>query len=467
VAFFNSCARALSHYICGMFEKLSKSLAESFKKLRGRGSLSEADIDATMREVRMALLEADVALPVIKDFIATLKPKLIGTEIIASVAPEQMVIKHVHDALVGLLGSETSALNLATTPPAVILMCGLQGSGKTTSTGKLAKFLREKHNKRVLVASLDIYRPAAREQLATVATQAGVDSLEIIAEEKPLAITARALEKARLGGYDVLLLDTAGRLQIDDDLMGELEQVKQRANPIETLLVADSLTGQEAVNIAKTFHERIGITGLILTRLDGDGRGGAALSMKHVTGQPIKFAGMGEGVGALEPFHPERVASRILDMGDVVSLVEKAAEAMQSDEAEKAAKRMQQGKFDMNDMLTQMRQIGKMGGLGSMLSMMPGAGKIKEAMDGREIDERMLKRQEAIILSMTKIERTDPKILNASRKRRIAIGSGVQVQDVNRLIKQYQQMETMMKQMKKMGMKGLMNAAGMKRLFGG
>jgi signal recognition particle subunit SRP54 len=346
-------------------------------------------------------------------------------------------------------------------------MCGLQGSGKTTSTGKLAKFLREKHNKRVLVASLDIYRPAAREQLATVATQAGVDSLDIIAEEKPLAITARALEKARLGGYDVLLLDTAGRLQIDDDLMGELEQVKQRANPIETLLVADSLTGQEAVNIAKTFHERIGITGLILTRLDGDGRGGAALSMKHVTGQPIKFAGMGEGVGALEPFHPERVASRILDMGDVVSLVEKAAEAMQSDEAEKVAKRMQQGKFDMNDMLTQMRQIGKMGGLGSMLSMMPGAGKIKEAMDGREIDERMLKRQEAIILSMTKIERTDPKILNASRKRRIAIGSGVQVQDVNRLIKQYQQMETMMKQMKKMGMKGLMNAAGMKRLFGG
>jgi signal recognition particle subunit SRP54 len=467
VAFFNSCTRALSHYICGMFEKLSKSLAESFKKLRGRGSLSEADIDATMREVRMALLEADVALPVIKDFIATLKPKLIGTEIIASVAPEQMVIKHVHDALVALLGSETSALNLATTPPAVILMCGLQGSGKTTSTGKLAKFLREKHNKRVLVASLDIYRPAAREQLATVATQAGVDSLDIIAEEKPLAITARALEKARLGGYDVLLLDTAGRLQIDDDLMGELEQVKQRANPIETLLVADSLTGQEAVNIAKTFHERIGITGLILTRLDGDGRGGAALSMKHVTGQPIKFAGMGEGVGALEPFHPERVASRILDMGDVVSLVEKAAEAMQSDEAEKVAKRMQQGKFDMNDMLTQMRQIGKMGGLGSMLSMMPGAGKIKEAMDGREIDERMLKRQEAIILSMTKIERTDPKILNASRKRRIAIGSGVQVQDVNRLIKQYQQMETMMKQMKKMGMKGLMNAAGMKRLFGG
>ncbi len=467
MAFFNSCTRALSHYICGMFEKLSKSLAESFKKLRGRGSLSEADIDATMREVRMALLEADVALPVIKDFIATLKPKLIGTEIIASVAPEQMVIKHVHDALVALLGSETSALNLATTPPAVILMCGLQGSGKTTSTGKLAKFLREKHNKRVLVASLDIYRPAAREQLATVATQAGVDSLDIIAEEKPLAITARALEKARLGGYDVLLLDTAGRLQIDDDLMGELEQVKQRANPIETLLVADSLTGQEAVNIAKTFHERIGITGLILTRLDGDGRGGAALSMKHVTGQPIKFAGMGEGVGALEPFHPERVASRILDMGDVVSLVEKAAEAMQSDEAEKVAKRMQQGKFDMNDMLTQMRQIGKMGGLGSMLSMMPGAGKIKEAMDGREIDERMLKRQEAIILSMTKIERTDPKILNASRKRRIAIGSGVQVQDVNRLIKQYQQMETMMKQMKKMGMKGLMNAAGMKRLFGG
>jgi len=450
-----------------MFDKLSKSLAESFKKLRGRGTLSEADIDATLREVRIALLEADVALPVIKEFIAGLKPKLIGSEIIASVSPAHMVIKHVNDALVSLLGSEASALNLATTPPAVILMCGLQGSGKTTSTGKLAKFLREKNNKRVLVASLDIYRPAAREQLATVAVQAGVDSLDIIAEEKPAAITARALEKARLGGYDVLLLDTAGRLQIDDDLMAELEQVKHQSRPIETLLVADALTGQEAVNIAKTFHERIGITGLILTRLDGDGRGGAALSMKHVTGQPIKFAGMGEGVGALEPFHPERIASRILDMGDVVSLVEKAAEVMQSEDAEKAARRMQQGAFDMNDMLTQMRQIGKMGGLGSMLSMMPGAGKIKEAMDGREIDERMLKRQEAIILSMTKAERADPKMLNASRKRRIANGSGVQVQDVNRLFKQYQQMETMMKQMKKMGMKGLMNAAGMKRLFGG
>lgn len=443
-----------------MFDKLSKSLGETFKKLRGRGVLGEADVDAALREVRIALLEADVALPVVKDFIANLKAEVVGKEIIATVSPAQMVIKLVHDALITLLGSEAATLNLATTPPAVVLMCGLQGSGKTTSTGKLAKLLREKQNKRVMVASLDIYRPAAREQLAMVAKQAGVDALDIIAEEQPLAITKRALEKARLGGYDVLLLDTAGRLQIDDALMGELEEVKRLSTPIETLLVADALTGQEAVNIAKTFHERIGITGLILTRLDGDARGGAALSMRHVTGQPIKFAGMGEAMDALEAFHPERIASRILDMGDVVSLVERAAEVMQSEDAEKAAKRMQQGKFDMNDMLQQMRQIGKMGGLGSMLGMLPGAGKIKEALDGREIDESIMKRQEAIILSMTKIERADPKLLNASRKRRIANGSGVQVQDVNRLIKQYQQMETVMKQMRKGGMKGVMNMLG-------
>jgi signal recognition particle subunit SRP54 len=443
-----------------MFERLSKSFTESFKQLGRRGVLTEADVTTAMREIRLALLDADVALPVAKAFVADVKSRIIGEQVIASVSPQQMVVKRVQDALTELLGSDTAELNLATKPPAVILMCGLQGSGKTTSSGKLAKYLHEKQHKKVMLASLDIYRPAAREQLETVAKQVGAESLPIIADEQPEAIAARALKSATLAGADVLILDTAGRLQIDDALMEELAGIKTLTNPIESLLVADALTGQEAVNIAKRFHEHIGITGIILTRLDGDGRGGAALSMRHVTGQPIKFAGMGEAMDALEPFHPQRIASRILDMGDVVSLVEKAAEVMQGAEAEKAARRMQQGVFDMNDLLQQMRQIHTMGGIGSVLNMMPGAGKIKQAMQGKEIDEHAMKQQEAIILSMTPQERAAPKILNASRKRRIANGSGTRVQDVNRLIKQQQQMATMMKQMKKMGMKGLMGQLG-------
>lgn len=450
-----------------MFDSLSKRLAASFDKLRSRGTLSETDVDAALRDIRMALLEADVALPVAKDFINGLKEKIVGEKIVASVSPGQMVVKLVHDALVELLGSESAELNLNVAAPAVILMCGLQGSGKTTSTGKLAKRLKEKQRKKVLVASLDIYRPAAQEQLATVAKVAEVASLPIVAGEKPEAITKRALHMARTEGYDVVLLDTAGRLHIDDTLMDELKAVKALSNPIETLLVADSLTGQDAVNIAKAFHESIGVTGIILTRLDGDGRGGAALSMKHITGQPIKFAGMGEKLDEFEVFHPERIAGRILDMGDVVSLVEKAAEAFSAEDAEKTMKKMQSGKFDMNDMLQQMKQIQKMGGMGAMLNMMPGAGKIQDMMGDRTIDEKAIKHQEAMILSMTAAERADPKLLNASRRRRIAIGAGRTVQDLNRLIKQYQQMETMMKQMKKMGMKGLANPANLKRLFGG
>ncbi|MFZ4124502.1 MAG: signal recognition particle protein [Rickettsiales bacterium] len=450
-----------------MFDSLSKRLSASFDKLRSRGTLSEADVDAALRDIRMALIEADVALPVAKEFIASLKEKIVGEKIVASVSPGQMVVKLVHDALVQLLGSETAEINLHTSPPAVILMCGLQGSGKTTSTGKLAKRLKEKQRKKVLVASLDIYRPAAQEQLATVAKAADVTSLPIVVGEKPETITMRALQMARTEGYDVLLLDTAGRLHIDDVLMDELKAVRDLAKPIETLLVADSLTGQDAVNIAKAFHESIGVTGIILTRLDGDGRGGAALSMKHITGQPIKFAGMGEKLDEFEVFHPERIASRILDMGDVVSFVEKAAENFSEQDAKAAMEKMQSGKFDMNDMLQQMKQIQKMGGMGAMLNMLPGAAKIQEAMKGQSIDEKRIKHQEAMILSMTKAERANPNLLNASRRRRIAIGAGRTVQELNQLIKQYQQMETMMKQMKKMGMKGLANPANLKRLFGG
>lgn len=451
-----------------MFESLSKKLTQTLDKLRSRGVLSEADVDATMREVRIALLEADVALPVVKAFVAALREKAVGEKIIESVSPAQMVIKLVHDELVALLGEENSELNLATTPPAIILMAGLQGSGKTTTTGKLALRLKDKHKKKVLVASLDVYRPAAQQQLATVAEKAGVESLPIVEGEMPEAITTRALHAARLGGFDVLLLDTAGRLHVDGELMAELKAVKALAAPIETLLVADSLTGQDAVTIATQFHEQIGITGIILTRTDADGRGGAALSMRHVTGQPIKFVGAGEKLEELEPFYPKRIASRILDMGDVVSLVERAAEAVSEAEAEAMAKKMLgEGSFDFNDMLNHMRQIGKMGGLSSMLGMLPGMGRLQDKIAEANVDDSVMKKQEAIILSMTKAERANPKLLAASRKRRIANGAGVTVQDVNRVFKQYQQMETMMKQFKKLGKGGMMNPLKLKQMFGG
>lgn len=449
-----------------MFESLSSKLTGILGSLRKRGVLSEADIDSAMREVRIALLEADVALPVVKDFVNSLKAKALGTEIIASVSPAQMVIKLVNDHLKELLGSENQTINLAAAPPVVMMMVGLQGSGKTTSTGKLSLRLKNKYNKKTLVASLDIYRPAAQMQLEQVAKQAGIDALPIVAGEKPLAITERALKEARLGGYDVLLLDTAGRLHIDEELMEELKAVKTLANPLETLLVADSLTGQDAVNIAKTFNEQVGVTGIILTRVDGDGRGGAALSMRAVTGQPIKFIGVGEKLSEFEEFHPERVASRILDMGDIVSLVEKAAETISVEETEKMAKRMMEGVFDFNDLLDQLRKMHKMGGIGGMMKLLPGMGQLKEKMAEAKIDPKILARQEAIILSMTAKERANPQIINAKRRIRIATGAGLTVQDVNKLIKQQQQMQDMMKKLKKMGAKGLMRG-GLGQLFGG
>jgi len=449
-----------------MFSSLSNKLGDIFTRLRKRGVLTEADIDAVMREVRIALLEADVALPVVKEFIASLKVKALGAEVVQSVSPAQMVIKLVNDHIAELLGSEHQALNLAAEPPVVIMMVGLQGSGKTTSTGKLGLRLKNKHNKKVLVASLDVYRPAAQKQLEQVATKAGVFSLPIVEGEKPLQITERALKAARLEGYDVLLLDTAGRLHIDTELMDELKAVKERAKPLETLLVADALTGQDAVNIAKAFHDQIGVTGIVLTRIDGDGRGGAALSMRSVTGQPIKFMGVGEKIDEFEEFHPERIASRILDMGDIVSLVEKAAENVTSQEAEAMAAKMMEGQFDFNDLLDQLRKMKKMGGIGSMMKMLPGMGAMKEKLAGANVDENMLSKQEAIILSMTAKERKHPKLLNGSRRVRIAKGAGVDVQAVNRVVKQHQQMQDMMKKLKKIGQKGMMRG-GLQNLMKG
>lgn len=448
-----------------MFNSLSNKITGVLGKLRGRGVLTEADIEAALREVRIALLEADVALPVVKNFTQSLKEKALGAEVIKSISPAQMVIKLVQDHLTELLGSEYSELNLAATPPVVILMAGLQGSGKTTSTGKLALRLKTRLNKKILLASLDVYRPAAQKQLEVLAEQTQVGSLPIIEGEKPLEITKRALSTGKLEGYDVILLDTAGRLHIDDELMQELNDVKQLANPVETLLVADALTGQDAVNIARQFHEKIGVTGIILTRLDGDGRGGAALSMRSITGQPIKFAGVGEKLTDFEEFHPARIAGRILDMGDVVSLVERAAETLDKEEAEKMAAKFQEGSFDFDDLLSQLRNMKKMGGIGSLMGMLPGIGKIKDKLADANLDETVLARQEAIILSMTRKERKNPKLLNGSRKQRIALGSGTTVQDINKLYKAWQQMETMMKQMRKLGKKGFLRNNNLKNFL--
>ncbi|HEU5047626.1 MAG TPA: signal recognition particle protein [Rickettsiales bacterium] len=448
-----------------MFNSLSTKINGVLNKLRGRGALTEADIDEALREVRIALLEADVALPVVKQFTQSLKEKAVGAEVVKSISPGQMVIKLVQDHLTELLGSESAELNLAATPPVVILMAGLQGSGKTTSTGKLALRLKNRMGKKILLASLDVYRPAAQKQLEVLAQQAGVGSLPIVEGEKPEAIARRALTTGKQEGYDIIMLDSAGRLHIDDELMDELKNVKQIANPLETLLVADALTGQDAVNIARQFHEKIGVTGIILTRLDGDGRGGAALSMRSITGQPIKFAGVGEKLTDFEEFHPARIASRILDMGDVVSLVERAVENIDKEEAEKMAAKFQEGSFDFDDLLSQLRNMKKMGGLGSLMGMLPGIGKIKDKMGEANIDENILAKQEAIIMSMTKKERKNPKLLNGSRKLRIAKGSGTTVQDVNKLFKAWQQMEGMMKQMRKLGKKGFLRSGGLKNFL--
>ncbi|HEX6112918.1 MAG TPA: signal recognition particle protein [Geminicoccaceae bacterium] len=436
-----------------MFESLSGRLNDVFDRLKRRGALREADVEAALRDIRIALLEADVALPVVKDFVAAIRERAVGQEVLRSVTPGQMVVKIVHDHLVDLLGREASELNLSGPPPRVFLMVGLQGSGKTTTSAKIAYRLHAKERRRALLASLDVQRPAAQEQLAVLADQAGVASLPIVPGQTPVAIAERALETARRSGDDVVILDTAGRLHIDEALMAELEAIRDRVRPHETLLVADALTGQDAVNLARTFHERVGLSGIVLTRIDGDGRGGAALSMRAVTGQPIKLVGVGEKIDALEAFHPDRMASRILGMGDVVSLVERVAETVDREEAEQLAAKMKKGSFDLDDLATQLQQMRKMGGMSGILGMLPGVGKIKQQLSDAQIDDRMIARQLAIISSMTSKERRNPQILHASRKRRIAAGSGTAVPEVNKLLKQYQQMQTMMKRVKKMGHK--------------
>ncbi|MFL5332881.1 MAG: signal recognition particle protein [Geminicoccaceae bacterium] len=440
-----------------MFESLTTRLNGVLDRLKRRGALSEADVVEAMREIRIALLEADVALPVVKDLVARVRERAIGQEVIKSITPGQMVVKIVHDELVAILGADGSELKLDA-PPAIVLMAGLQGSGKTTTSAKLARRLRLREHKKVLVASLDTQRPAAQMQLEVLARQCEVASLPIVAGELPMAITRRALETARREGFDVLILDTAGRLSIDETLMAELASVRDIARPHETLLVADALTGQDAVNTARIFHERIGVTGIVLTRMDGDARGGAALSMRHVTGQPIKLVGMGEKLDALEPFHPDRVAARILDMGDVVSLVEQAAELVDKEDAEKLARKMAKGSFDLGDLRSQLQQMRKMGGMKGILGKLPGVQKMQKQLDQANIDEKVFGRQCAIIVSMTPKERRNADLLNASRKRRIAAGSGTSVQDVNRLLKQHKQMQDMMKRMKKAG--------GIQNLFG-
>jgi len=440
-----------------MFESLTSRLTGVFDRLRRRGALSEDDVVEAMREIRIALLEADVALPVVKDFVARVRERAVGQEVVKSITPGQMVVKIVHDELVAVLGSETSELRLDT-PPAVILMAGLQGSGKTTTSAKLALRLRQRDRRKVLLASLDTQRPAAQTQLEVLGRQCAVASLPIIPGQQALDIARRALETARREGYDVLILDTAGRLSIDETLMQELVAVREFARPQETLLVADALTGQDAVNTARIFHERVGISGIVLTRMDGDARGGAALSMRQVTGQPIKLVGTGEKLDALEPFHPDRVASRILDMGDVVSLVEKAAELVDQDEAEKLARKMAKGSFDLGDLRSQLQQMRRMGGMKGILGKLPGVQKVQKQLEEANIDERIIARQCAIIDSMTPKERRNADLLNASRKRRIAAGSGTSVQDVNRLLKQHRQMQDMMKRMKKAG--------GLQKMFG-
>jgi len=434
-----------------MFDSLSDKLGGIFDNLKRRGALSDTHVDAAMREVRLALLEADVALPVVKDFIAKVKKAAVGQEVVKSVTPGQMVVKIVNDQLVEMLGGDAKTIDLNAPAPVPILLVGLQGSGKTTSTAKIAKRLKVKERKKVLMASLDVQRPAAMEQLEILGKQIDVQTLPIIKGQTPVDIAKRAMTAAKLQGFDVVMLDTAGRLHVDQALMAEVSAVKNAINPHEILLVVDALTGQDAVNVAEQFGGQIGVTGVILTRMDGDGRGGAALSMRAVTGKPIKLVGVGEKVDDLEEFHPERVASRILGMGDVVSLVEKASETIEAEDAERMMKKMKKGMFDFDDLRSQLQQMKKIGGMGSILGMLPGLGKIQKKMASANLDDKILLRQEAIINSMTPTERTRPKLMNASRKKRIAAGSGTSVQDVNKLMKMQKQMSTMMKKLGKKG----------------
>ena len=439
-----------------MFESLSSRLSATFDALKKRGALREGDVDDALREVRVALLEADVALEVVKEFVAAARKKAVGAEVVRSVAPAQMVIKIVYDQMVEMLGGEAESINIAAATPAAILMVGLQGSGKTTTTAKIAVRLTQREKKRVLMASLDIHRPAAQEQLRVLGEEAGIPTLPVVDGQMPADIAKRAMDSARLRGIDVVLLDTAGRLHADEAMMAEAVQVRDAVNPVEILLVTDALTGQDAVNTAKAFKARLDVTGIALTRTDGDARGGAALSMRAVTRCPIKLLGTSEKLDGLEAFHPDRVASRILGMGDVVSLVEKATETIEAEDAAKLEAKMRKGSFDLEDYLMQIRQMRKMGGMDGLLGMLPGMGKAKKQMAAANIDDSLLNRQEAIVLSMTPAERHKVKILNGSRKRRIAKGSGTTVQDVNRLVKQHRQMADMVKKMGKLGKKGFL-----------
>jgi signal recognition particle subunit SRP54 len=444
-----------------MFENLTDKLGNVFKGLTKRGSLSESDVDSALKEVRLALLEADLALPVVKDFITKVRDRAVGEEVLRSITPGQQVIKIVNDVLIEILGSGESELTIDHSPPAVILLVGLQGSGKTTTAGKLALHLKSKKRKKVMLASLDIYRPAAREQLRILGEQAEVSVLPEIDGESPANIAKRAMAAAKIQAIDVLILDTAGRTTLDAAMMSEAKEIFSLSKPSETLLVADAMTGQDAVQTAKAFSDIIKISGVILTRSDGDARGGAALSMKAVTGCPIKFVGVSEKLDGLEPFYPERAAGRILDMGDVVSLVEKAAETIAEEDAAHMMKRMSQGSFDMNDMLKQIGQLKKMGGLGGIMSMLPGIGKLQKQMAANNFNDKAISKQEAIIYSMTKQERINVGLLNASRRKRISFGSGSSVSEVNRLVKQQQDMARMMKKMGKMGgLKSMMSSLG-------
>ncbi|NEJ70092.1 signal recognition particle protein [Rhizobium phaseoli] len=445
-----------------MFENLQDRLGSILNGLTGRGALSEADVSAALREVRRALLEADVALDVVRSFTDRVREKAVGAEILKSIKPGQMVVKIVHDELIEMLGGEGVGIDLHAAAPVVVMMVGLQGSGKTTTTAKIAHRLSTRDKKKVLMASLDTRRPAAQEQLRQLGAQANIDTLPVISGQSPTDIATRAVQAAKLGGHDVVILDTAGRTHIDEPLMAEMADIKKRSNPHEILLVADSLTGQDAVNLARSFDERVGITGLVLTRMDGDGRGGAALSMRAVTGKPIKLIGVGEKMSELEEFHPRRIADRILGMGDIVSLVERAAENIDAEKAAAMAAKMAKGKFDLDDLADQLRQMQKMGGMGGIMGMMPGMSGMKDKMAAAGLDDKLFGRQIAIIQSMTKAERANPDLLKHSRKKRIAAGSGTDAAAINKLLKMHRQMADMMKMMGGKGKGGMM-----KQMMGG
>ncbi|QLK87076.1 signal recognition particle protein [Arsenophonus endosymbiont of Aphis craccivora] len=446
-----------------MFDNLTDRLSRTLRNISGRGRLTDDNIKETLREVRMALLEADVALPVVREFIQSVKESAVGQDVNKSLTPGQEFVKIVQNELIKAMGEENSALNLAVQPPAVILMAGLQGAGKTTTVAKLGKLLKEKQKKKVLVVSADIYRPAAIKQLETLTQTVGIDFFPSTASEKPVEIATNALQHAKLKFYDVLIIDTAGRLHVDEAMMEEIQAIHRTINPIETLFIVDAMTGQDAANTAKSFNETLPLTGIILTKIDGDARGGAALSIRHITGKPIKFLGIGEKIDGLEPFYPDRIASRILGMGDVLSLIEEIESKVDREKAEKLAHKLKKGNsFDLNDFLEQLKQMRNMGGMASMLSKMPSISQVHDAVKS-QMDDKVLVRMEAIISSMTTKERQKPEIIKGSRRRRIAAGSGTQVQDVNRLLKQFDDMQRMMKKIKKGGLAKMMR--GMKGMM--